>query len=342
MQATTNDKLLTVNDLSVQFIDREGTVQAVDGMSFDVGRSETLGIVGESGCGKTVTVLAVLGILPKSAKATGSVSFQGEQLLGRSEEELRELRGKHISIIFQDALTAMNPAYTVGWQIAEAIRVHEKVPKAQLRSRAAELLDLVGIPNAAQSVKQYPHEFSGGMRQRAMIAMAIANDPDLIIADEPTTALDVTIQAQVLDVLDRIQERTNSSLILITHDLGVVAGLADRVLVMYAGRPVEQGTIDEVFYKPSHPYTLGLLACLPRLDEADRKQRLYQIPGQPPLLTVPAPGCSYAPRCPFAKRPDPCDTLSPEFRAVAQEHRAACHFAEEVATVRPSDLRQRA
>jgi peptide/nickel transport system ATP-binding protein len=231
--------------------------------------------------------------------------------------------------------------YTVGHQIAEAITVHDRaIEKGELRDRVVELLNLVGIPNPKQRVNEYPHEYSGGMRQRAMIAMSIANEPDVLIADEPTTALDVTIQAQVLEVMERIQERTNSAILLITHDLGVVAGVADRVIVMYAGRAVEVGGVDQIFYEPQHPYTLGLLASLPRLDEERRDVRLHRIKGQPPSLVHVPPGCAFHPRCEFARMPDPCSTEVPELRALGElDHVAACHFAEEVVKLRPDDLK---
>ena len=234
-------------------------MKAVDGVSFEVREAETLGIVGESGSGKSVTSMSILGLLPKSANISGSINFRGTELLDLNEKQLRDVRGAKIAMIFQDALAALNPVFTVGDQIAEAIEVHdEKIDKKEFRERVVELLDIVGIPAPGKRVDQYPHEYSGGMRQRAMIAMSIANEPDLLIADEPTTALDVTIQAQVLEVIERIQDRTRSSVVLITHDLGVVAGIADRVMVMYAGRQVELGSVDEIFYSPGHPYTRGL------------------------------------------------------------------------------------
>jgi peptide/nickel transport system ATP-binding protein len=242
-------------------------------------------------------------------------------------------------MVFQDALASLNPVQKVGDQIDEAIAVHRDLSSAERRARVVELLDIVGIPNPEARVDQYPHEYSGGMRQRAMIAMAIANDPDLLIADEPTTALDVTIQAQVLDVLERIQQRTHSSIMLITHDLGVVAGVADRVLVMYAGRQVEAAGVDELFYEPRHPYTAGLLASLPRLDRrADKTSRLHRITGQPPSLIFVPPGCAFHPRCPLAEVPGRCDQERPELREVEPGHRSACHFAERLATADPDEV----
>jgi oligopeptide/dipeptide ABC transporter ATP-binding protein len=324
--------VLSVRDLTVEFKTDDGMLRAVDHVSFDVLHNETLGIVGESGSGKSVTSLAILGLLPKSAKVTGEVLFKGEKLLGLPEKQLERLRGSRIAMVFQDALAALNPVQKVGAQIDEAIAVHANVPSSERRTRVLELLDIVGIPNPDQRIDQYPHEYSGGMRQRAMIAMAIANDPDLLIADEPTTALDVTIQAQVLEVFERIQDRTKSSIMLITHDLGVVAGVADRVQVMYAGRPVERGTVDELFYDARHPYTEGLLESLPRLDRrSDKNSRLHRIKGQPPSLIFVPPGCAFHPRCPMARVPGVCNTERPELREISTGHWSACHFAEELA-----------
>ena len=338
------DAILSVRDLRVDFPSDDGLVHAVDGVSFDVFENEVLGIVGESGSGKSVTSMAIMGLLPKRAKISGEVFYRGRPIRGLPENEVRRLRGSKIAMVFQDALTALDPVYTVGYQIAEAITVHDKgIDKKVLHERVIELLNLVGIPNPKQRVDQYPHEYSGGMRQRAMIAMSIANEPDVLIADEPTTALDVTIQAQVLEVMERIQERTNSAIVLITHDMGVVAGVADRVMVMYAGRAAEVGGVDQIFYEPHHPYTLGLLASLPRLDEERRDVRLHRIKGQPPsLLHVPS-GCAFHPRCEFARCPDPCSTEIPELRALGElDHVAACHFSEDVAKLRPDDLKTEA
>jgi oligopeptide/dipeptide ABC transporter ATP-binding protein len=331
--------VLSVRDLSVEFRTDDGPVQAVSNVSFDVFENEVLGIVGESGSGKTVTSLAVLGLLPKTANVTGEVRLGGRPMLGLRERELQALRGTKIAMVFQDALTALDPVFKVGSQIGEAISTHRAAPRGEIRERVVELLDLVGIPDAARRAGQYPHEYSGGMRQRAMIAMAIANDPDLLIADEPTTALDVTIQAQVLEVLERIQERTHTAILLITHDLGIVAGTADRVMVMYAGRQVELGTTDEIFYESRHPYTLGLLASLPRLDQSSRGLPLYRIAGQPPSLMAVPSGCAFHPRCPFARLPDPCSTDGPALRVVRGDHRSACHFADELADITPDTLR---
>ncbi len=333
---------LSVRHLSVTFHAHEGIVRAVDDVSFDVARDEVLGIVGESGSGKTVTSLAILGLLPKSAKVTGEVLLAGENILGLTEKALQPIRGRRIAMVFQDALAALNPVHKVGAQIAEAITVHDDVPKDELRDRVVSLLDVVGIANPAARADQYPHEYSGGMRQRAMIAMAIANEPEILIADEPTTALDVTIQAQILDVLERIQDRTDSAILLITHDMGVVAGMADRVMVMYAGRQAEIGAVDDIFYDPRHPYTLGLLASLARIDRGSKDERLYRIVGQPPSLVGVPGGCAFHPRCFRASRPEPCATERPAFAPVAGTgpgHCSACHFADELAGVTAEQLR---
>lgn len=315
--------VLVVKDLHVEFKTQDGVVKAVDGVSYVVGRGETLAIVGESGSGKSVSSMALLGLLPATAKISGEVLLNGKSILGAKEEVMRRIRGGSMAMIFQDALASLNPTHKVGKQIAEAVLVHKDVPKEKAWERAVELLDIVGVPQARRRADQYPHEFSGGMRQRAMIAMSIANEPDVLIADEPTTALDVTIQAQVMDVLRRIQDRTGSAIVLITHDLGVVAGFADKILVMYAGRQVEGGTIDEVFYTPSHPYTQGLLRSLPQNGVRDQKARLYRIQGQPPSLIHLPPGCSFNPRCPLAE-PITCDTARPELVDVSSGHSTAC------------------
>ncbi|MFP5376171.1 MAG: ABC transporter ATP-binding protein [Acidimicrobiia bacterium] len=324
--------VLAVEDLTVTFATPDGPVHAVRGVSFTVDEEEVVGIVGESGSGKSVTMMAVMGLLPRTATVTGSVRFRGEEILGLPDRALRRYRGRKLAMIFQDPLTSLNPVFTVGDQIAEAIRVHHDVKRAQAMGRAAELLDLVGIPNPVERARQYPHEFSGGMRQRAMIAMAIANDPDVLIADEPTTALDVTIQAQILEVLDRAQQAARSAIVLITHDLGVVAGVADRVMVMYAGRGVEVGTVDDVFLRPRHPYTLGLLESLPRVD-AEGQERLTPIVGAPPSLLHPPPGCPFHPRCRFVR--EMCAEVVPELRfAGGLGQRSACHYAEDLEALR--------
>jgi oligopeptide/dipeptide ABC transporter ATP-binding protein len=336
--------ILSVRDLRVRFHTDDGEVKAVDGVSFDLWPNEVLGIVGESGSGKSVTSMAILGLLPPKAKITGEVKYQDRNLLTLPEREMQRLRGGRLAMVFQDALAALNPVFRVGDQIIEAVQIHNpSFSKEQLRERAIDLLELVGIPNPRSRADHYPHEYSGGMRQRAMIAMAIANDPDVLIADEPTTALDVTIQAQVLDVLERIQERTHTAIVLITHDLGVVAGVADRVLVMYAGKPVEVGEVDQIYYGPRHPYTLGLLMSLPRLDRGDKSERLNRIKGQPPSLIFVPPGCSFHPRCGFAQLPAPCSTVVPELREVGVHGQlSACHFAEKLDPEQASLLEQEA
>jgi peptide/nickel transport system ATP-binding protein len=324
------EPLLAVDDLRVQFRTDQGVVKAADGVSFAVWPDEVLGIVGESGSGKTVTAISVLRLLPPTATVTGTITFGGRNVLALPGADLRAIRGDRIAIIFQDALAALNPLRRVGKQISEAIRVHHpETSRADAGRRAVELLGLVGIPTPADRARQFPHEFSGGMRQRVMIAMAIANDPDVLIADEPTTALDVTTQAQVLEVLKEARRRTHSALVLITHDFGVVAGVADRVLVMYAGKVVESGTVEEVLLHPAHPYTQGLLASMPRLEQQDR--RLVRISGQPPsLIDVPS-GCAFHPRCPFARLPDPCAVAAPELRPTSDTgHQVACHFSDQL------------
>jgi oligopeptide/dipeptide ABC transporter ATP-binding protein len=328
------DPLLRVTDLNVTFPTAAGEVLAVRGVSFVLKPGEALGIVGESGSGKSVTSLATMGLLPRSARLTGGVQFEGRDLLGLSEKEMMPIRGQGIAMIFQDPMTSLNPVYTVGWQIVEAIRAHQDLDKNQARDLAIRLLTRVGIPNPSERIDNYPHEFSGGMRQRVVIAIAMANDPDVILADEPTTALDVTVQAQVLESLRTALEVTHASLLLITHDLGVVAGLAERVIVMYAGRIVERGRVDDVFYTPAMPYTTGLLSSLPRLD-SDGTQRLRPIPGSPPGMIDPPPGCPFAPRCPLSK--DICREEEPDLVPVGggsaddpEAHLAACHFAEDV------------
>ena len=322
------EPVLVVDDLNVTFATPDGPVHAVRGVSFSVDEEEVVGIVGESGSGKSVTMMAVMGLLPRTATVSGSVRFRGEEILGLPENELRRYRGAKLAMVFQDPLTSLNPVFTVGDQIAEAIRVHREMGRKEAMSKASRLLEVVGIPNPDQRARQYPHEFSGGMRQRAMIAMSIANDPDVLIADEPTTALDVTIQAQILEVLERAQTAARSAIVLITHDLGVVAGMADRVMVMYAGRAVELGTVDDVFLRPRHPYTLGLLESLPRVD-AGEGQRLTPIAGAPPSLLHPPSGCPFHPRCRFVR--EMCSEVIPELRFVGGlGQRSACHYAEDL------------
>ncbi|MFF2624947.1 dipeptide ABC transporter ATP-binding protein [Kitasatospora griseola] len=320
--------LLAVRNLTVDF----GDHPAVRGVDLDLRRGETLGLVGESGSGKSVTALAVLGLLPAAARIGGSVRLDGEELVGLPARQLAEIRGRRIAMVFQDPLSAFTPVYRIGDQIAEAVRVHQKVGKAAARSRAADLLDLVGIPDPARALDAFPHEFSGGMRQRAMIAMAVANDPDILLADEPTTALDVTIQAQVLDVLRTAQRETGAALVLVSHDLGVIAGSADRVAVMYAGRIVETAPVDELFTAPRHAYTLGLIGAVPRLD--GRGGPLVPIPGRPPAAgELHGPGCPFAERCPLVE--DRCRTAEPHL-AGDGDHLAACVRADHLAATRPA------
>jgi peptide/nickel transport system ATP-binding protein len=327
--------VLEVDGLTVGFGTDDGLVQAVRGVSYQLRRGEVLGIVGESGSGKSVTSMAVMGLLPGSARVTGSVRFGGQELLGAPDAALAKIRGRRIAMIFQDPMTSLNPVYTIGYQIAEAVRAHHDVSKAAALKRAGELLEIVRIPNARARLGSYPHELSGGMRQRVVIAIAMANDPDVIIADEPTTALDVTVQAQILDALETAREETGAAMVLITHDLGVIAGHADRVLVMYAGKLVESGSAEEVFYTPRMPYSLGLLGSLPRLDRPS--ERLTPIPGAPPSLVNMPPGCPFTPRCPLAR--PVCDEEEPALApTTSPDHTAACHFSEELAGVEPEQL----
>ena len=321
--------VLSVSDLHVTFPSEAGRVQAVRGLSFDLAAGETMAIVGESGSGKSVTSLAIMGLHPKTTRISGSITLHGQELLGLNDAEMSKIRGEHMAMVFQDPLSALTPVYTIGDQIVEAIQTHHDVSKAIAEKRAVEMLDLVGIPEPQLRVKSFPFEFSGGMRQRAMIAMAIANDPDVIIADEPTTALDVTIQAQVLEVLKKAQQETGAAVILITHDLGVVAGMSDRVTVMYAGRPVEQGVVDDIFYHPRMPYTIGLLGTVPRLDQhAD--SALPTLEGNPPSVVNLPPGCPFAARCPMVI--DRCREVEPDLEPTDHPGQlAACHRVDEIA-----------
>jgi peptide/nickel transport system ATP-binding protein len=318
------DPVLCLRDLRVSFPTMNGTVQAVRGVDLDVEEGEMVGVVGESGSGKSVTFLGLMGLLPKTTIIEGSAKIRGEELVGRNYKQMRPVRGKKIAMIFQDPLSALNPVHRIGRQIVEMIRAHEDISKEAAHKRAIELLDIVGIPQPDQRAMQYPHEFSGGMRQRVMIAMAIANEPDVLIADEPTTALDVTVQAQILEVMQRIQHELRTAIVLITHDLGVVARVVDRVQVMYAGRAVERGTVDALFAQCAHPYTRGLLESLPALG----KERLVPIPGSPPNMLQPPPGCPFAPRCVHV-RPE-CTTVLPELRPFG-DGETACIRAEEIA-----------
>ncbi|MEV4922424.1 ABC transporter ATP-binding protein [Streptomyces roseoverticillatus] len=319
---------LSVRDLSVRFSTEDGTVRAVDGLSFALERGRTLGIVGESGSGKSVTNLAVLGLHdPRTTEVRGEILLDGQELTGAPESVLEKLRGNKAAMVFQDSLTALSPYYTVGRQIAEPYRKHTGASRREARLRAVEMLRRVGIPQPELRVDDYPHQFSGGMRQRAMIAMALVCDPELLIADEPTTALDVTVQAQILDLLGELQQETGAAIILITHDLGVVAGTVDDLLVMYAGRAVEQGPVREVLRAPRHPYTWGLLGSMPRLS-ASVEEPLTPIPGTPPSLLAPPPGCPFHPRCGYVSDVggERCRTERPE---LPPGRGAACHLPEE-------------
>ncbi len=314
--------ILTVEDLSVEFWTSRGTVHAVNGISFDIAAGETLGIVGESGCGKSVTSLALLGLLARAGRVTGGTAmFGGRDLLKLSDKELRDIRGREIAMIFQDPMTSLNPVLTIGRQIREPLEAHFGMERADADRRAVELLDQVGIPSAKDRLRDYPHQFSGGMRQRAMIAIALACEPKLLIADEPTTALDVTIQAQILEVLRTLVAERDTALLLITHDLGVVAGMCERVNVMYAGMFMETGSASQLFARPRHPYTLGLLQSVPRID-AGRRQKLTPIEGAPrDMLTAPQ-ACPFAPRCRFEVEQSLLEV--PELRELEPGHRVAC------------------
>jgi peptide/nickel transport system ATP-binding protein len=321
--------VLSLQDLCVTFASEAGPVRAVRGVSYELARGRTLGVVGESGSGKSVTALAVMGLLPDTAAVTGSVQLHGRELLGLNDDALSSVRGRQIGMIFQDPLSALTPVLSIGQQLAEGLDVHQSLSRDQVRARSIELLDLVGIPDPASRLKSYPHELSGGMRQRVMIAIAIANRPDVIIADEPTTALDVTIQAQVIEVLKVAQQETGAAVIVITHDLGIVAGLADDVLVMYAGRPVEYAGVDDVFYRPTMPYTMGLLAAVPRPD-LDRSRRLVPIEGSPPSLVSLPPGCPFAPRCPLVQAACRAEEPALATHGTAARHLAACLRGDEI------------
>jgi peptide/nickel transport system ATP-binding protein len=324
---TAQEALLDVRDLHTSFVTDDGVVGAVDGVSFSLERGKTLGIVGESGCGKSVTCLSIMGLNPKSTRTWGEALFRGENLLTASPSRLREIRGKEIAMIFQDPMTSLNPVHKIGTQLTEAVVLHEDISHAEARKRALEAMKEVGIPQAERRIDDYPHQFSGGMRQRVMIAMALINDPAVLIADEPTTALDVTTQAQIVSLIATLQREHGTAVIMITHDLGVVAEVADDVAVMYAARVVEQGTVEELFEQPRHPYTWGLLGSLPRL-EGD-VDRLVQIPGQPPSLLSPPRGCRFNPRC--AYRFDRCPTEDPRLMPVADSptHVQACFLDED-------------
>ena len=321
--ATNGENILQVKDLEISFKTYAGEVQAVRGVSFDLRRGETLAIVGESGSGKSVTAKSIMRLLPaaNSLIKGGEITFEGRDILSLSEKQMQEVRGSKIAMVFQDPMTSLDPTMRVGRQITESLKKHLGMSGARASERAVELLEMVGIPNAEDRVRQYPHQFSGGMRQRVVIAIALACDPQILIADEPTTALDVTIQAQILELLRDLQERIGTSVILITHDLGVVAQTAHRVAVMYAGKVIETGTVREIFYNPQMPYTWGLLSSIP-LPTADRSQDLIPIPGSPPDMLDPPKGCPFTPRCPYAMQI--CAEEMPDYTTFSAEHRAAC------------------
>lgn len=324
-------KVLQVNNLQVSFRTYGGEVEAVRGVSFDLHKGETLAIVGESGCGKSVTSNAIMGLIPEPAGVikNGSVLFKGKELTGMSKPQLRKIQGVDISMIFQDPMTALNPTLTIGEQLTEGLRTHKKVSKQEAKQKAIEMLELVGIPNPKERLKQFPHQFSGGMRQRIVIAIALICEPELLIADEPTTALDVTIQAQILELFEEIQQKTNISIILITHDLGVVAKIADRIAVMYAGKVVEIGDKRAIFYTPEHPYTKGLLNSVPRLDLVE--EELQPIEGTPPDLFSPPKGCPFTARCPYAM--EVCDHVYPFTTTISESHAVDCWLQDERAKV---------
>ena len=320
--------LLEVDNLKMYFHTEDGVVHAVDGVSYTLDRGETLGVVGESGSGKSVTHMTIMGLIdmPPGKIEGGDIVYRGESLLEKSEEEMQHIRGNDIAMIFQDPMTSLNPVYKIGKQVGEGLRLHRGYSKQEALERATELLRLVGIPNPEKRVNEYPHQFSGGMRQRVMIAMALACDPDILIADEPTTALDVTIQAQIIELMQEMQQKNGNAIIMITHDLGVVADMADKIMVMYAGRPVEFGTADEIFYESRHPYTWGLIRSIPE-QAVDEKKPLTPIHGNPPSLVNLPSGCPFAPRCPYAV--DICHEKVPEHIATETGHYSACHFADD-------------
>ena len=320
-----------IDDLQVQFQTDDGTVRAVDGVSYSVERGKTLAVVGESGSGKSVTANAVMGLLDsRQATVTGSAVLDGEDLVQASTDRLRELRGSRMSMVFQDPLSSLHPFYTIGRQLTEAVQTKRDVDKGEARDRALQMLDRVGIPNAEQRLDEYPHQLSGGMRQRVMIAMALINDPQLLFADEPTTALDVTVQAQIIDLMKDLQDEFDTAIVIITHDLGVVADMADDVVVMYGGRVVERGTAEEVYYRAEMPYTWGLMSSVPRMDLGE-SERLHPIPGSPPSLLAMPKGCVFRPRCTYHDRVSGglCDTVRPELLSTADGHDVRCHIPAE-------------
>ena len=340
-------KLLEVKDLRVSFFTHAGEVKAVGGISYELDYGEVMGIVGESGSGKSVEAYSIMGLLQDPGKVVGgSITFEGRDVLAMSKKEKKQFRGTQVSMIFQNPMTCLNPVYTIGAQLMEALRVHEKIPKAQAMERVKEILELVGITNVERRVKQYPHELSGGMRQRVMIAMGMICKPKILIADEPTTALDVTIQAQILELMKDIQKKTGMAIIFITHNLGVVAEICDKVAVMYAGHLVEKGTVDDIFYNPSHPYTRGLLKSMPRVD-AKKYERLLPIEGSPVDMLDPPPGCPFAPRCQSCMAV--CTMREPPETTVGEGHCASCWLlnqeeltAEETASVKREEAAEHA
>lgn len=329
-----NNRLLEVKGLRTSFFTHVGEVKAIRGVDFHLDKGEAIGIVGESGSGKSVTSLSIMRLLLNPGKVIGGeIFFNGENLLEKTEKQMQTIRGNEISMIFQDPMTSLNPVYTIGNQIMEAILKHQKISKADAKVKAIEMLRLVGIPGPEKRITQYPHEFSGGMRQRAMIAMSLSCEPQLLIADEPTTALDVTIQAQILELMKDLRSRLNTSIILITHDLGVVVDVCSRIIVMYGGVIMEEGTSDEIFYDTKHPYTLGLLRSIPKMADRASKQRLIPIDGTPPDLLKPPAGCPFAPRCDYAMRI--CTEGAPELFSCSETHRSACHLLHPQAPLIP-------
>lgn len=323
MIEVTTEKLLVVKDLKVHFNTARGIVKALDGVNLEIGRAETYGLVGETGSGKSVTALSIMRLIrPPGKIMEGKISFEGNELLGKTEEEMRMIRGSRIAMIFQEPMTSLNPVYTVGGQIAEPLKIHKSLEKSEILSKAVDLLNLVRMPEPLRTMAQYPHELSGGMRQRAMIAMMLSCDPSLLIADEPTTALDVTIQAQILQLMRELQQKMNSSILLITHDLGIVAEMCHRLAIMYAGQVVESATVNELFEDPKHPYTVGLLRAIPKPNE--RVSRLEVIPGSVPDLIHAPQGCKFHPRCPHVM--DVCRSKEPSYIKVSEEHYVACHL----------------
>ncbi len=331
--------ILSVKNLKTSFFTYAGEVKAVDDISFEIGTGEAVAIVGESGCGKSITAMSIMRLIANPGKIVqGEINFNEQDLTKLSEKEMRKIRGNEISMIFQDPMTSLNPVLTVKKQLTESLILHKNLDLNAATKRAVELLEMVGIPSPAERLAQYPHQFSGGMRQRVMIAMALSCEPKLLIADEPTTALDVTIQAQILELMKELKQKVNTSIILITHDLGVVAGLCQKVIVMYAGKIIEQGSLKDIFYNPQHPYTWGLLASVPRLDE-ENKRKLVPIWGQPPDLLAPPAGCRFAPRCDYAMQI--CQTQAPNYYQVNQGHQAACWLLDQNApsVIRPAGIK---